>query len=659
MAPDTSTRPRADRGKGKQDQQPGKPYHKRGQPDRSAPTPSQRPHFAARGDRPPRPQPGPSPSPAFQRPNRPRPPLPAQGSAPKPTPSSLTIKDQTLSSPPQLDAHPRLARLELTSCQGLGSLAFLRSARHTLANLNLSGTPLPDSNAWEPVRELSTLIVLNVSNCGLKQVPSVIESLVSLKALVLSHNHLTTLDHVKRLPQLNTLGPCKKLWPESGGLVSYNSLTSLPSADLSSLGQLKKLSASHNLLTSTSLPDLSNLTHLREVRLSNNPKLAQLPLHFIAWGHAPLREKRDEEADAQTAEAEPRRVAGKQGLEVVDLGSCGFEDWFGLKELAKHPIVNLVLKGNKVVDELVEEEGFEAYRTRVRARTGPSRRNPLYAAVLICPFDSQLTTLLSDLKILDNVRFDAKFVELKQKREQRTPQQRVLDAGPMGLAINAKKEKPVDIPKMMLDELEREKEMRRRRKGLERKRKLMGETEGEGGDEGQKDEGAEAQEEKETEEEAKVEVVEAVQQRRKRGRDAKRLGLKKDIGKTASGEVNKPTVSAKEIPAVEDKEEKADGEPAKKKKKTKKGGALDALKGDSSEVVAGAKSSSTPTEAAKQKETHVAENEDPPKKEKTSVLKVIEVKKGKKEAKAKAVDVEDLLGLAKAPEASLFGAGWD
>ncbi|KDE05647.1 hypothetical protein MVLG_04018 [Microbotryum lychnidis-dioicae p1A1 Lamole] len=626
MAPDTNTRLRADRGKGKQDQRPSKPYHKIGQPDRSAPTPSQRPHFAARGDRPPRPQPGPSPSPAlspaFQRPNRPRPPVAPQGSSPKPTPSSLTIKDQTLSSPPQLDAHPRLAKLELTSCQGLGSLAFLRSARHTLANLNLSGTPLPDSNAWEPVRELSTLIVLNVSNCGLKQVPSVIESLVSLKALVLSHNHLTTLDHVKRLPQLNTL------------VVSYNSLTSLPSADLSSLGQLKKLSASHNLLTSTSLPDLSNLTHLREVRLSNNPKLAQLPYHFTAWGHKTLREKKDDEADGQTAEIAPRRVAGKQGLEVVDLGSCGFEDWFGLKELAKHPIVNLVLKGNKVVDEMVEQEGFEAYRTR-------------------------LTTLLSDLKILDNVRFDAKFVELKQKRDQRTPQQRVLDAGPMGLAINAKKEKPIDIPKNMLDELEREKEMRRRRKGLERKRKLMGETEGEGGEEGQKDEGAEAQEEKETEEQTKVEVVEAVQQRRKRGRDAKRLGLKKDIGKTASGEVNKPTAQAKEIPAVEDKEGKADGEPAKKKKKTKKGGALDALRGDGSEVVAGAKSFSTPTEVAKQKETHVAENEDPPKKEKTSVLKVIEVKKGKKETKAKTVDVEDLLGLAKAPEATLFGSGWD
>ncbi|SCV70409.1 BQ2448_1803 [Microbotryum intermedium] len=631
MPRDTSTHPRGDRGKAKQDQRP-KPYNKMGRPDRSAPTPSRRPHSA---DGPPRPQarPGPSSSSASKRPDRPRTAFPPQGTAPEPTPSSLTLKDQALTSPPQLDGHPRLAKLELTSCQGLDSLAFLRSARHTLTNLNLSGTPLPDLKAWEPVRELSTLFVLNASSCGLKQVPSVIESLVSLKALVLSHNQLAALDHVKRLPQLNTL------------VVSYNSLTSLPSADLSSLAQLKKLSTSHNLLTSTSLPDLSSLTHLREVRLSHNPKLTSLPLHFIAWGHSPVREKKEGAADNEQADSTPRGVAPKQGLEVVDLGSCGFEDWFGLKELAKHPIVNLVLKGNKVVDELVEEEGFEVYRTK-------------------------LTKLLSDLKILDNVRFDAKFVDLKQKRDQRTPQQRVLDAGPMGLAINAKKEKPVEIPRKMLDELEREKEMRRRRKGLERKRKLMGEVEGggketkdgEGKGEAKEDEEKDKEKEKEGPAETNVEVVEAVPQRRKRGRDAKRLGLKKDLSKTTSDEANKSKSESKdqdqEASPVGDEEEEADGEPAKKKKKkkAKKGGALDALKGDGSEKSSSIKSS---VEAAKEKQKEVAEKEETPKKEKRSGLKVVDVKKGKKEASSKVIDVGDLLGLAKAPEASVFGSGWD
>lgn len=48
--------------------------------------------------------------------------------------------------------------------------------------------------------------VLNASHCGLKEVPSIVEALHSLKALVISYNSLTSLDHVKGLQNLNTLG---------------------------------------------------------------------------------------------------------------------------------------------------------------------------------------------------------------------------------------------------------------------------------------------------------------------------------------------------------------------------------------------------------------------------------------------------------------------
>lgn len=48
--------------------------------------------------------------------------------------------------------------------------------------------------------------VLNASNCKLTSVPSVVEVLLCLKALVISHNALTQLDHVRNLPDLNTIG---------------------------------------------------------------------------------------------------------------------------------------------------------------------------------------------------------------------------------------------------------------------------------------------------------------------------------------------------------------------------------------------------------------------------------------------------------------------
>lgn len=39
------------------------------------------------------------------------------------------------------------------------------------------------------------------------EVPYVVEVLHSLKALVITHNKLKSLDHIKRLVQLNTIGP--------------------------------------------------------------------------------------------------------------------------------------------------------------------------------------------------------------------------------------------------------------------------------------------------------------------------------------------------------------------------------------------------------------------------------------------------------------------
>lgn len=135
-------------------------------------------------------------------------------------------------------------------------------------------------------------------------------------------------------------------------VVSNNKLVSLPST-LATLPSLKKISAAHNQLSASSLPDLSSLSQLREVKLNDNRTLTSLPPHFATWGKA-----------NQAGSAQSKRPPG---LEIVDLGNCGFQDWFALKELASQSgIVNLGLKGTKVEEEaMADSGGFEAFKSKV------------------------------------------------------------------------------------------------------------------------------------------------------------------------------------------------------------------------------------------------------------------------------------------------------
>lgn len=192
--------------------------------------------------------------------------------------------------------------------------------------------------------------MLNASNCSLTAVPVVVESLYSLKALVLSNNQLTSLEHVAKLPDLNTI------------VISNNALTSLP-ASLNTLPALKKISAAHNKFTADQLPDLTTLIQLREVKMNDNPTLTALPSHLATWGKGTL---------GNFAEFKGRRPAG---LEILDFGNCGFEDWLDLQPLVgQGNIVNLVLKGTKVAEEAKEAGGFDEYKRKVSSL--PSRLDP-------------------------------------------------------------------------------------------------------------------------------------------------------------------------------------------------------------------------------------------------------------------------------------------
>lgn len=153
----------------------------------------------------------------------------------------------------------------------------------------------------------------------------------------------------------------------SFSVVSNNQLTSLPST-LTSLPSLKKISASHNLLTSSGLPNLSSLSHLHELRFSNNPTLTSLPSHFGQWGKQslPPSETDNEERGGRRG----GKQKAKQGIEILDLTACGFENWFGLKAIAQQDgIVNLGLKGNKVAeDAMTSGGGFEEFKSKVSGR---------------------------------------------------------------------------------------------------------------------------------------------------------------------------------------------------------------------------------------------------------------------------------------------------
>ncbi|BGP71679.1 hypothetical protein NBRC10513v2_005062 [Rhodotorula toruloides] len=535
----------------------------------------------------------------------------------KPQTEQLDLSNQQLAQPPSLADYSALTRLNLTNC-GLTSIGFVKQAAATLTWLNVSGNDLSGPDAWKGVEELRTLFVLNASHCGLTAVPPCIARLSTLKALVLSHNSLTKLEHVANLPDLNTI------------VISNNSLTSLP-ASLATLPSLKKISAAHNQLTPSGLPDLSpSLTCTNSALTTTDP-------------------------------SHPSR----------SISGPGEKSWFGLKELAKQEgIVNLGLKGNKVAEDAVKATGFDEFKAK-------------------------LTILLPSLRILDTHRFDAKHFDLKAQRAARSEEQRILDAGPMALALNAKKEKPVEVSQAV-KERERERENRRRkRKGIaeevgagrkKRREEEAGDVEG-AAKGAEVDDAAPKDDAEKAEADAATAVAEAEPPKPKKPKKRSNAERKALAKARAAGEAG-PAESEQPTDAVEQDDDStaatAAAPGAASGKKGKRGRLLDALRGDGTDTTPkSAAPASVPAPAAPAPAPAAPEE-----KQKTSVAKVIEVrrageggkkkksKKGDKkdDAEAEKVDVGALLGLAPAKEqdkadeagkdavAALgtgLGGGWD
>ncbi|KAE8270637.1 hypothetical protein A4X09_0g1685 [Tilletia walkeri] len=208
----------------------------------------------------------------------------------------------------------RLTWLSMAGNAGLGEeLAASNTKEPVKGKAKAKQAP----SVWSGLELMQELFVLNLSHCALPSPPP-IASLPNLRALILSHNNLSFLAQSSTfplLPHLNTL------------VLSHNSLKSLPTTLPSSCPSLTKLSITFNDLgpspesknsrTLTILPDFTPLLSLREVRLGQNPRLAEinLPAHIATWGTG---------SDG----------SGK-GLTVLELNSCGIDDWKKLGPLLK------------------------------------------------------------------------------------------------------------------------------------------------------------------------------------------------------------------------------------------------------------------------------------------------------------------------------------
>lgn len=265
----------------------------------------------------------------------------------------------------------------------------------------------------------------------------------------------------------------------------------------------------------------------------------------------------------------------------------------------------------------------------------------------------QLTILLPALRILDTHRFDSKHAELKAARSSRTAEQKILDAGPMALALNAQSATPLEVTEL-LKARERERENRRRR------RKGIAEEVGEG-----RKRRRDQEEELDAEERGELETASKPSD----GAADQVKGKKQRREGDADVEPDEPEEGGEDKPKKPKKRSKAERKALAKARAVEEGvvdsapaagssggRALDALRGDDSGPSRPSVPSASATAQAAPEEAR------PDQKQKTSVAKIIEVrrpgdkKKGKKAKSAAAngadgaggVDVGALLGLTPA-----------
>ncbi|KAJ3240867.1 hypothetical protein HDU78_002069 [Chytriomyces hyalinus] len=271
----------------------------------------------------------------------------------------------------------------------LTQIGDVSAASDTLRKLDLSVNKL--SNAALGPFAFPNLTWINLSNNSLTSLAG-LENCPSLQILNLSHNNITSISGIRNFTNLkalilnnNAIAALPDLTPLAANLntlvLSHNKLTALPKP-FPHLPQLKKLSVSNNSLTEYPV-FMIPAPQIQELRLSHN-KLSTLPRAPLA----PKKPTSNKPAPKQTT------THSLPAVKTLDLGS-NLIQFTTISDLTtvlafiapNATLVNLNLKGNPVVD-------VEGYKEAVVQSCGNA------------------------LKVLDGVRFDAKFLERREKRKE-------------------------------------------------------------------------------------------------------------------------------------------------------------------------------------------------------------------------------------------------
>ncbi|KAJ2492900.1 hypothetical protein IWW37_001072 [Coemansia sp. RSA 2050] len=258
---------------------------------------------------------------------------------PTATVTAAELRDKDITHIDDISKYTLLRKLDLSSnsissSEGLDGLRQLKS----LVHVNLSNNALEDMDFVEGMRSVN---VLNVSNNQIKRISKHVSKCEELKAIIIGHNKVKAIEHIDKLDKLNTL------------VVSHNQIDAVPG--MPKLRELTKISAAHNRIKA--VPDLTIYPLLKEVRLNDN-KITSIP----------------------------ENIRSCMSLRVVDLGNNQIEDWVSIAPLQSLTgLDNLNLKGNPICAEM-------GYRDRVIG-------------------------MLPSLRVLDGERFDQQFLKRKEKRK--------------------------------------------------------------------------------------------------------------------------------------------------------------------------------------------------------------------------------------------------
>lgn len=220
--------------------------------------------------------------------------------------TAASLKDKGITQIDDMTECSQLRKLDLTGNQlsTVDSLKGLRDVATSLVYLNLSNNGMVDMDVVEDMPQIN---VLNVSNNKIDRILQSVNKLTQLRALILGHNQIKTIEHIDTLEQLNTL------------VVSHNQIKDIPKMPL--LTEMAKISAAHNKISK--IPDLSMYGKLKELRLNDN-RITTIPEHFRECS----------------------------SLRVIDLGSNKLDDWTSIAPLASlEKLDNLNLKGNPICSE--------------------------------------------------------------------------------------------------------------------------------------------------------------------------------------------------------------------------------------------------------------------------------------------------------------------